>query len=390
MLMPIATYTKSQKLSFKSPELKDIKNRFIALNQWEKYEFYRLLYINILSWVTIEEALLIIKNATWFQKVEEIAWTCLRDLWTWLEFWKTLEMFDRSFTEKEVWLIKTWEETWKITIILHKLIEDIERAKKVKWEVKAALVMPVITLVVTFIAVYILLTYVMPMFVESFEKAWTELPWLTKFVLAISNFLVAYPWSVFLWVFALWWFLQIFNFWKWRVLKHKLLLNAWPLSRNFIIPYELANFITTLELMVSSWVDIIESFKKSANAVANVHLKEEVNLIYGQLVKWDWFWWALSQFKEKDKRTWKISSTSKLMNLTVISVLQVWDKNWYLSNVLTVQKNLTNEEIMFNIKSVSKMIEPMMVIVIAAFIIPIILAIMLPYFWQITNMIEWI
>jgi len=55
---------------------------------------------------------------------------------------------------------------------------------------------------------------------------------------------------------------------------------------------------------------------------------------------------------------------------------------------LLVQKNIVNEEIMFNIKSVSKMIEPLMVIFIAAFVIPIILAIMLPYFGQITNMID--
>jgi len=48
--------------------------------------------------------------------------------------------------------------------------------------------MPTITLIVTFIAVYILLAYVMPMFVASFEKAGAELPTITKVVLAISNF----------------------------------------------------------------------------------------------------------------------------------------------------------------------------------------------------------
>lgn len=390
MLAPIAIYKKWHWIKFKTPDLEKIKTRFISLSVKEKYEFYRLMYINILSWVTLEESLIIIRDATWFQKVELLVKTILKDIWTWVEFWKSLQLFSRAFSEKEIWLMKVWEETWKLPVIFEKLIEDIERWNKIRWEVKAAMMMPWITLLATFWAVYVLLTFVLPKFVQSFKESWNELPWLTKAVIVISDFLIAYPWFVVVLILCFWWAWRLMSFWKWERFKHSFLLHAWPLTSKFIIPLELANFVTTMELMTSSWVDIVEAVNKSKMSIANVHLKEELEEILQYLVKWDWLAWALTKMKFRDKKSWKMKSKSKLLNLSVLSVLQIWDQNWYLTNVLVVQKRLTNEEILNNLKQVSKMIEPLIVIMIAAFVLPIILAIMLPYFWQISNMIEWI
>ena len=103
MLAPIAIYKKWHWIKFKAPDLEKIKTRFISLSVKEKYEFYRLMYINILSWVTLEESLIIIRDATWFHKVELLVKTILKDIWTWVEFWKSLQMFNRAFSEKEIW-----------------------------------------------------------------------------------------------------------------------------------------------------------------------------------------------------------------------------------------------------------------------------------------------
>lgn len=388
---PLFTYEPKKGLkwfSMKWQELLEMKIKATSITNEEKYEFFRLLYTTTLSWVTTEEALIIIRDSTWSQKIEKISKICLKNIWTWNEFWQTLTLFPKAFEEKEIWLIKTWEESWKLTIILAKLIEDLERAREIKWEIKSALVMPWITMVAAFWAMYVLLTFVLPKFTEQFKTSWQELPWITKVIMAMSDALINYPIIVPAILFFIWWIYQATTFGPWLKLKHRIHLRIPFFTNKFIIPYELSNFITTLELMTSSWVDIIESTKKARKSLSNQILQEEVDKITEQLQKWVWFSWALHKFKVRDKKTRKLINTSKLFSLPVLSVLEVWDMNWSLNNVLNVQKKLTNIEILSNIKQISKAIEPLSVLFIAALVLPIILAIILPYFSNIQHLVE--
>jgi type IV pilus assembly protein PilC len=76
--------------------------------------------------------------------------------------------------------------------ILTRLAAYIEKSMKLKKQIKGAMVYPITIMSIAVVVVGVILVFVIPTFAKMFVEFGGELPAPTKFVIALSNFLVKY------------------------------------------------------------------------------------------------------------------------------------------------------------------------------------------------------
>src|SRR6185369_12005793 len=76
--------------------------------------------------------------------------------------------------------------------ILGRLAAYIEKAEKLKKQIKGAMVYPITIMSIAVVVVGVILVFVIPTFAKMFADFGGELPAPTKFVIALSNFLLKY------------------------------------------------------------------------------------------------------------------------------------------------------------------------------------------------------
>lgn len=92
--------------------------------------------------------------------------------------------FDDLFTN----MIAAGETGGVLDTILQRLAAYIEKAAKLKGQVKGAMVYPIVTLVIAFAVLVVILVFVIPVFQQMFADFGGELPAPTQFVVALSEF----------------------------------------------------------------------------------------------------------------------------------------------------------------------------------------------------------
>jgi type IV pilus assembly protein PilC len=102
-------------------------------------------------------------------------------------FAETLKKYPEQFDDLFVNMVHAGEVGGILDIILRRLSSFMEKAAKLKAQVKGAMTYPIITLVVAFIVVTVILVFVIPVFQEMFADFGSELPVMTQFVVKLSE-----------------------------------------------------------------------------------------------------------------------------------------------------------------------------------------------------------
>ena len=153
--------------------------------------------------------------------------------------------------------------------ILERLANLMERQAQVRGKVLSTLAYPVILAFVAAFVVFALMIFVVPKVVEQFRDVGQQLPFLTRMVIAISNFLAAWWWAILLG-------LAIGGFLWLRALKDegirmkfdRFLLRL-PLVGRLIRDLHAARMARTLSTMVASRLPLLEGLKLTSSTVHN-------------------------------------------------------------------------------------------------------------------------
>jgi general secretion pathway protein F len=95
-------------------------------------------------------------------------------------------------------MVSAGESSGSLPTILERLADLLERQAKVRGKVLTALAYPIVLSIVAVFVVFALMVFVVPQVVEQFDTVGQQLPLLTRLVIALSDFLVAYWWVLLL------------------------------------------------------------------------------------------------------------------------------------------------------------------------------------------------
>ena len=182
--------------------------------------------------------------------------------------------FDPLFSN----MIAAGEAGGILDTILKRLATYIEKAVKLKSQVKSAMIYPIAVIVIAVLVVGVILWKVIPTFAALFSGLGAELPLPTRFVIALSDFLVAFMPFIIVGLGALGYGFNTYN--GTAIGKHQIdgITLKLPVLGLIMRKIAVARFCRTLSTLLSSGVPILDGLDITARTSGNVVIEEAILL----------------------------------------------------------------------------------------------------------------
>ncbi len=272
----------------------------------------------------------------------------------------------KVFTHIYVSMVKAGEASGKLDDILVRLAEYQEASAELKREIKAAMTYPVISLVMVMGIAGFLLIVIVPKFEEMFKTMLgAQLPLITQIVMGISLFLKDH----------ILWFLgggvgagvglvmYVKKSPKGRRQWHWLSINA-PIFGPLAHKVAISRFARTFGTLIQSGVPILGALEIVANTVGNVLIEEDINT-------------AREAVRQGEQLATPMSR-SKNFPLMVTRMVAVGEKTGALEKLLEKISDFYDQQVRATVKSMTSIIEPVMIGLMGLFVGIIVVAIFLP------------
>ena len=167
-------------------------------------------------------------------------------------------------------LVEAGEAAGILDQLLDRLAVYMEKTEAIKSKIKSALMYPTSVIVVAFVVVAVIMIFVIPAFKETFTSFGADLPAPTLFVMAISEFFVAYWWLIFSTIGGTIYFLL--QAWKRsekvQMFMDRLMLKM-PIFGVLVEKSVIARWTRTLATMFAAGVPLVEALDSVGGASGN-------------------------------------------------------------------------------------------------------------------------
>lgn len=187
-----------------------------------------------------------------------------------------LEKHPKAFNTVYVSLVRAGEAAGKLDEMLNRLADNLEKERDFRSKTKGALVYPVVVVIGMVLVTAVMMIFVVPKISELFEDFGTELPFATKLLIAVSNFMSNY-WYIGL--FGIVAFVWLFRIWRATPIGRQMwdsLLFKIPIYGKLRKELLLTEFCRTLGLLVGAGVSIVEGLNIVAEVMGNVIYADSV------------------------------------------------------------------------------------------------------------------
>lgn len=277
---------------------------------------------------------------------------------------KAMRNYSDVFTTTELGMVEAGEVSGQLNNVLENLAKSAEKSYEIQSKVRGALLYPAFVTLLLVAVIGVMFVYIIPKLKEFFTGAKQELPTLTKAVIALSDFMVAY-WQLIGTTFML--ALLFFILWK-KTDQGRRAVDGWklkiPIIGGILKKILLGRFARNFSDLLSSAVAIISSLEISAHAIGNEVYKERILMSAEDL-----------------KQGIPLGESLKdnpLFPIMFVNIVEVGEKTAQLDTVTGKIADFYDEEVDTTIGSLSKIIEPILLVGIGLTVGLVVLAIMLP------------
>lgn len=272
------------------------------------------------------------------------------------------KIFDRFFVN----MVLAGEESGNLDQILSRLAIYIEKSVKIQGKVKGALAYPIGILSVAMLVVAGLLVFVIPKFKSMFEGSGSELPALTKIVVAMSEAFISY-WYLIIGgviggIYAL---IAYYKSEKGRQTIDAILIEL-PLTGDLMVKSGIARFTRTLSTLLSSGVGIIEALEISSRTVGN-HVLERAIMR------------AKDAIQEGKSLTVPLAKEKHIPHM-VTQMIGVGEQTGALDSMLSKVADFYEDEVDVAVGALTSMMEPIMMVILGGIVGFFVIAMYLPIF----------
>jgi type IV pilus assembly protein PilC len=275
------------------------------------------------------------------------------------------KVFDRLFIN----LVRAGEVSGTLDTVLDRVAVFKEKDLALRGKIRGALTYPTIVLVFALGVTYFLLTTIVPQFAKMIKDVNpnADLPPLTRFLDAVSQFLQNQTWLLALIIIALAFaYRAYYRTPQGRTVIDRIKLKA-PVFGNLISKASLATFSRTLSLLVKSGVNIIEALDITRGA-ANNAIVEEALLN------------AKNAVMQGEQMSQPLAAATDVFPPMVISMVAIGEETGGLDTMLDKIADYYDREVDEAVDQLTAAIEPIMIIFLGVIVGLIVAGMFLPMF----------
>jgi general secretion pathway protein F len=187
-----------------------------------------------------------------------------------------LESESSDFSRFYINMLRAGEAGGSVDVVLGQLSEYLEKSKELKDTVSTALIYPAILVIMALGSVFLLLTFVVPQFMEMFESAGKELPISTQIVVGTAQWLQNYWWILLIVCTGIFFTMRYELSVGPRKLQWDGVILSLPLFGEIVRNTNTTNFTRTLGTLLSNGVPILTALGIVKGTLNNLVLIEAI------------------------------------------------------------------------------------------------------------------
>ncbi|MEM8996220.1 MAG: type II secretion system F family protein [Acidobacteriota bacterium] len=276
-----------------------------------------------------------------------------------------------AFDNLYVNMIAAGEAGGILDIILQRLSGYIEKAVKLKGQVKSAMTYPIAVIVIAAGVVSIILLKVIPVFAAMFASMGAQLPYLTRVVVKASDMLRSYfGWFVAFIIFAMVALREWHKTYRGARILDRLMLG-FPIIGMLLRKIAIARFCRTLATLTASGVPILDGLEITAKTSGNTIIEDAIM--------------SVRKAVEEGRTISQPLSETKVFPAMVCQMIAVGEQTGALDAMLSKIADFYEDEVDAAVSGLMKLIEPIMIVFLGVVIGTIVIAMYLPMFSIITQ-----
>lgn len=279
-------------------------------------------------------------------------------------FADALNGFPSVFSDVYVNMVRVGETSGTLEIVLNRLADITEKQEELKSRVVTAMIYPLLIMLVGFLIMVFLFIYVIPNITSIFKDMSQELPLPTQLLIGTSELFKSYWWILFILVtcvlFALRAVRKNEKGHRW-IDEHVLRL---PLAGALSGKLATARFARTLGSLLDNGVSMLPAMDIVKNVVGNIHISEIIENAAVDV--------------GKGQALHKSLEAGDVFPPIAIQMIMVGEQSGNLEEMLNKVADVFEKEVETTVMRMTALLEPIMVLIMAAMVLFIILSIFLP------------
>jgi len=268
------------------------------------------------------------------------------------------------FTEKDIGMVKSGEASGQLSNALENLANDTMKAYEIKSKIKSAMMYPIVVMLLLIGVFVAMMIFVIPKLTELFTSYNQNLPTLTKIVIGISDFMINDKYLLIGIVAALVFSFVIFkktDYGKYFIDLFKLKV---PLFGKLFQKAYLSRFARSLSNLLNSGLSIVGTLEIVANSVGNEVYRKKLLI-------------AMEDIKQGIPLAESLAE-SDFFPPMLLSMIDVGEKTAQLDTILAKVATFYEDEVATSVSGLSKILEPVILVVIGLSVGLVVGAIMIP------------
>ena len=322
---------------------------FLRFSIQEQVMFAKRLSILVKAGVPILEALNILARSARTRSQRAMFQALVRDVENGQFLSKSMLEYEKIFGNFAINIIRVGEVSGTLHENLNYLAEELKKKQVLRRKVVGAMVYPIFIVFATLGIAGMLTIYVFPKILPIFNSLSFELPFTTRALIAVSNFLIQNGWWVLGGLVGVTvGFVLSLSFAPVRLLVDRLFLKV-PIFGSISTSYHMANLSRTLGLLLKSEVMIVEAAAITASTLNNLVYRRELMQISENL-------------KKGEKISKRLLAREHLFPPMLTQMVTVGETTGNLSETLLYLSDIYEHEVDEATKNLTSLIEPVLMI----------------------------
>ncbi|MGD9308269.1 MAG: type II secretion system inner membrane protein GspF [Desulfosarcina sp.] len=281
-------------------------------------------------------------------------------------FTSALTLYPSVFSPIYINMVRAGETSGTLEIVLQRLADIMEKQQELKSRIQTAMAYPILMTLVGALVLFFLMTFVVPNITTIFEDMNQALPPPTRFLIATSGLFKSYWWLLVVLAVAAVVALKIFRKSdRGLAVTDRVLLNL-PVFGSLLKKIAVARFARTLASLLENGVTMLPALEIVRNVTGNVIISSLID--------------KASEEVERGQGLGVSLATDQVFPDLAVQMVQVGEQSGELEPMLYKIADVYENEVQASIMSMMAMLEPVMILVMAAVVLFIVLSICLPIF----------
>jgi len=336
-----------------------------AVSNKELCSFTKQLSVMISAGVPILQSMEILyrseKNPTLKMSIKKIA-TDVGEGKTIAEAMASQKGFDKLYCN----LVRAGEAGGILDQILKKLAIHMDKQEKTKAQIKSAMMYPSVVVLVGIAVIWAMMVFVVPQFTGMLKDSGQEIPWITQFVVDVSDFMGTYtPIMVPAAIVLIAMLLSYIKTPAGKIVWDNFSMRM-PVFGGIIIKGNLSSFANTLATLLGAGVSLIDALDICIDTIDSSVIAQDLKEVKKKVT-------------EGKTLTEPLSKISYFPEL-VTQMIRVGEQTGQIDDMLARVAEVFEGEVDNLVTGMTKMIEPLIIVVLGGIIATILVAMYLPMF----------